>query len=114
MKSARKFLAALLTTACVVGLLAAWRYGLNFGMAVGPATKATDAELWRPGRAPDRIVLTWTKDPVHTQGVTWRSSSPSSAQAQVMLADGGPLAALRAMCVAARTTTLTSDLGTAH
>jgi 3',5'-cyclic AMP phosphodiesterase CpdA len=114
MKSVPKLLAAVATAACVVGLLAAWRYGWNFGATAGPAARAADAETWRPSRVPDRIVLTWTKDPVHTQAVTWRTSTSAAAQAQVTPADGGPLVALRAMRVAARTTSLASDLGTAY
>jgi hypothetical protein len=113
MKSVRKILAAVITTACLVGLLAAWRYGLNFG-AAGPAAKSLEAETWRPGPIPDRIILTWTKDPAHSQAATWRSLSPSAAQAQVAPADGGPLPAAKAARVTARTTILTSDLGTAH
>jgi 3',5'-cyclic AMP phosphodiesterase CpdA len=114
MKSVPKLLAGALTAACVVGLLVAWRDRLNFGAAVAPVPKATDAETWRPSRVPDRIVLTWTNDPVHTQAVTWRTSTSSSAQAEVMPAEGGPLVATKARRVTARTTTLTSDLGTAH
>src|SRR5262245_5942964 len=113
MKSASKLLAALVTTACVVGLLAAWRYGWKFGAEAGPAARAADAET-RPTRVPDRIVLTWTKDPVHPQAVTWRTSTSSPAEAQVTPDDGGPLAATRATRVKARTTSLTSDLGTAY
>src|SRR4029077_11009260 len=108
MKSARKLLAALATTAGVVGLLAAGRYGWNFGATAGPAARAADAETWRPSRVPDRIVLTWTKDPVHTQAVTWRTSTSAAAQAQVTPAEGGPLVPTKATRVKARTTSLTS------
>src|SRR5262245_66212575 len=114
MKSVHKLLAALATTACVVGLLTAWRYGWNFGAAAGPAASVMDADTWRPSRVPDRIVLTWTKDPVHTQAVTWRTSTSSPAEAQVTPDDGGPLVATKATRVKARTTPLTSDLATAY
>lgn len=34
-----------------------------------------EAELYRPTRMPDRIVLTWDDDPATTQAVTWRTST---------------------------------------
>src|SRR5262249_33093742 len=63
----------------------------------------------------DRIVLTWTKDPAHTQAVTWRTDAvPAEAIAQITPAHAGPALAIGANSVKATTTPLTSDLGTAH
>jgi 3',5'-cyclic AMP phosphodiesterase CpdA len=137
MKSAQKLLAAALTAVCVAGLLAAWRLSgdsgaggtepgwfpafgngstaLNSGTAGATAPKALDRETWRPSRVPDRIVLSWTKDPARTQAVTWRTDAAvARAVAQIVLADAGPSLAKNAVHVAAVTTPLTSDLGKAH
>ncbi len=44
-----------------------------------------------PSLLPDRIVLTWTGDPVHTQSVTWRTSTDAGKTvAQITVDDGGP------------------------
>ncbi|MFO0977992.1 MAG: metallophosphoesterase family protein [Planctomycetaceae bacterium] len=44
-----------------------------------------------PSLLPDRVVLTWTGDPVHTQSVTWRTSTDAGKTvAQIAVDDGGP------------------------
>ncbi|PWG73418.1 metallophosphoesterase, partial [Enterococcus hirae] len=35
--------------------------------------KGQPADPYPPGKAPDRIILTWSDDPATTQSVTWRT-----------------------------------------
>lgn len=52
---------------------------------------APPVDHYPPSLLPDRVVLTWTGDPVHTQSVTWRTSTDAGKTvAQIAVDDGGP------------------------
>jgi hypothetical protein len=77
--------------------------------------KVSDKELWKPGPLPDRIILTWTGDPAHSQAVTWRTAPNTyKAQAQYVKAANGNLGSKNVQQVAGKTTPFESDLGLAH
>lgn len=68
-----------------------------------------------PGPLPDRIVLTWRRDPARTQTVTWRTdSSVTKAVAQIAKATAGPEFAEKPTKVDAVTAPFKSDAGEAH
>jgi len=72
------------------------------------------APEFTPTPVPDRIVLTWTADPVHSQAVTWRTSADvTQGIAEIAVAGEGPLFARRAKTVRAQTVHLKGDLGPA-
>jgi hypothetical protein len=72
------------------------------------------APEFTPTPVPDRIVLTWTGDPVHSQAVTWRTSADvTQGIAEIAVAGEGPLFAERAKQVRAQTVRLEGDLGSA-
>lgn len=74
-----------------------------------------EKEAHRPTAIPDRIILTWKGNPSNSQAVTWRTDATvTEAVAQIATADDGPGLAAKAGTVAAMTTPLTTDLGTAH
>jgi hypothetical protein len=82
---------------------------------VNPVPLPDPKELHRPGRTPDRIILTWNGDPTRSQAVTWRTDpSVERAVAEVTIAEGGPLFEKKALRFPASTERLESDLGTAH
>src|ERR1043165_9845953 len=68
----------------------------------------------QPGSLPDRIVLTWRKDPARSQSVTWRTD-PGAAKgfAEIAPAEAGPNFVTRARWVEAINTRFTSNLGEA-
>ncbi len=71
-----------------------------------------DREIYRATRLPDRIVLTFTGDPAHTQAVTWRTdASVEQAFAEIAVAEAGPGFKDKAQRQAALTRPFTSDLG---
>ncbi len=77
--------------------------------------KHPDKERLRPTPTPDRIILTWTGDPAHTQAVTWRTdTSVLRGVAQIAPAEGGPLFVKKAREVLSRSASFTSDLGAAR
>jgi 3',5'-cyclic AMP phosphodiesterase CpdA len=79
------------------------------------APRAVDQETWRPSRIPDRIILTWTKDPAHSQAVTWRTDATAAkALAELALAFPGPRPEKKPAQIDAKTTPITSDLGKAN
>jgi 3',5'-cyclic AMP phosphodiesterase CpdA len=81
--------------------------------SVRPAPVA--AEAYQPTAFPDRIILTFTGDPAHTQAVTWRSdATAANAQAQVALADHGPQFESQARSVPAATVPLATKAGEAR
>jgi 3',5'-cyclic AMP phosphodiesterase CpdA len=90
--------------------------------AAGPAAAQADKPqpladevVHRPGRIPDRVVLTWQGDPARTQAVTWRTdTSVAKALAQIAPADGSPKFPGAAVDVPATTALLATDLGPAH
>ncbi|MFC5625936.1 purple acid phosphatase family protein [Algoriphagus winogradskyi] len=50
------------------------------------------AQNFKPSEFPDRIILTWSDDPMSTQSVTWRTSSDVSvSKAQFILAPNTPI-----------------------
>jgi hypothetical protein len=74
-----------------------------------------DAELHRPTALPDRVIRTFPDDPERSITVSWRTeTSVDKAVAQIAPADAGPRLAARAKTLAARTTSLKSNLGEAH
>ena len=57
-----------------------------------------------PSERPDRVVLTWTGDPAHSQAVTWRTaSSVAGGVAQIAEATGAPDLGARATEIQAAT-----------
>jgi 3',5'-cyclic AMP phosphodiesterase CpdA len=77
--------------------------------------RVADNELFKPSPMPDRIILTWTGDPAHTQAVTWRTdSSIAKGFAEIAPAESGPKFAERAKRFSAVTEPLQSDASLAH
>lgn len=77
--------------------------------------QAQDADLYPPGKVPDRIILTWSQDPAHSQSVTWRTSTQvREAWGEITLADPSPDFPNRIDTVRAHTETLTTDLNEAN
>jgi 3',5'-cyclic AMP phosphodiesterase CpdA len=73
------------------------------------------ADVYRAARLPDRIVLTFTGDPAHTQSVTWRTSPRvERAFAEIAVAEAGPQFRDKAQRQAALTRPFASDLGDVH
>ncbi len=135
----RKLLSVLLTLLCAAVLLKVWQFfknpeaglagaagslpvsgtndaGSSFsGWFSTKAPRAVDQETWRPSRVPDRIILSWTKDPAHSQAVTWRTDATAAkALAELALAFPGPKPEKKPAQFEATTTLLTSDLGRAN
>ncbi len=86
------------------------------GMSVQAQEPFAEKVQHAPGRSPDRIVLTWRKDPTRTQSVTWRTdTSVTSAIAEYAEAKAGPEfagdAKKRAVAVSS---SFKSDLSDAH
>lgn len=84
-----------------------------------------DKLIHAPTPVPDRVILTWSGDPATTMSVTWRTDpSVTAAVAQVAKATDGPefdpISAKdpkpgdKVTTVAAATSPLKTDLGTAH
>jgi len=75
------------------------------------AANPPEVEMYRPTQMPDRILLTWTGNPVENQAVTWRTSvGAGDAVAQIHPADPGRSFEDRAQTVRAST----SELSTKH
>ncbi|MDR7130305.1 hypothetical protein J2X69_002655 [Algoriphagus sp. 4150] len=50
------------------------------------------AQQFLPSEFPDRIVLTWSENPMNTQSITWRTSSAvTESKAQLILAPNTPI-----------------------
>ena len=80
-----------------------------------PVTKVADQVAWKPTAIPDRILLSWTGDPAHTQAVTWRTdTSVTKGLARIAIAGHGPRFVEHAVEVVAETVPFESDLGMAH
>ncbi|MCH2163017.1 MAG: metallophosphoesterase family protein, partial [Phycisphaerales bacterium] len=77
--------------------------------------RVPDQTAYRATPMPDRIVLSWTGDPVTTQAVTWRTD-PSVVHAigQVAPAGDGPGFVGEARTIDAVTVSLDAELGLAH
>jgi 3',5'-cyclic AMP phosphodiesterase CpdA len=131
----RKLLPILITVLCAVGLLKTWQVlknpeilrgnaaaipgfgadGDGFSSRTGSSPRDLERETWRPSRIPDRIILSWTKDPAHSQAVTWRTDTTASkALAELALAFPGPKPDKKPARIDALTTLLESDLGKAN
>ena len=51
----------------------------------------TEVDFYPPSQVPDRIMLTWEKEPYHSQSVSWRTSvSVEQGYAQIRLATPAP------------------------
>ncbi|MGE0760890.1 MAG: fibronectin type III domain-containing protein, partial [Pirellulaceae bacterium] len=101
----------------IAGLLACWGCAANLLAHEGhaPPPKAKPAEVYKPTVLPDRIVLTWADDPVHTQAVTWRTSTEvEHGLAEITVAEANPGFPKQARRVDAVTVPLTTDLSAAH
>ena len=100
-------LAAVLLATVVIGA------GSAIGQAPVPAAPYPAALAHSPSPLPDRIALTWTGDPAHTQAVTWRTDSTVAApQAQIAPSGVGPQFTANAVTVpATRSTPVQADLG---
>lgn len=77
-------------------------------------TRFGDAETHAPTPLPDRVVLTWDRDPATSQAVTWRTDvSVHRSMGQIALANDNSRD-LDPTEVPAETMDFTSDLGDAH
>ncbi len=80
-----------------------------------PPKKVLDEELYRATPMPDRIILTWTGDPAHSQAVNWRTdTSIAKALAQIAVAASGPEFIKKTTDVPAATSPFEGELGPAH
>lgn len=80
-----------------------------------PPKAVPPAEIYKPTPMPDRIILTWTGDPAHSQAVTWRTdASVKKGLAQIAPAGPGPDFVKGARDVEASSQPLESDTGVAH
>jgi acid phosphatase type 7 len=107
-------------------LLALAAAGLMLGGDAAPAHEGEDghdhkprkvlpADAYKPTASPDRIILTWTGDPMTTQAVTWRTSTEvKEGLAELALATPGPEFAKTAITVKAKLQPLTTNLSVAH
>jgi hypothetical protein len=84
-------------------------------LAAQDDARLSDKRIHQPSVLPDRIVLTWRKNPARSQSVTWRTdTSVRDAVAEFAVATAGPKFALEPRKVAATTTPYKSDLSEAH
>lgn len=113
---------AALSTACLCGIAFYQSAGNDIvpkvaapsGRVPVPALPADPRDVHRPGRVPDRIILTWNGDPAHSQAVTWRTDATvTRGVAQIAVADAGPGFAKSASAVTAVTSYLKTDLNEA-
>ncbi len=87
----------------------------NPGEAAPTPARVADQEIFKPSPMPDRVNLTWTGDPAHTQAVTWRTDSTiGKGYAEIAEAEPGPKFASRAERISAGMEPLESDAGVAH
>jgi 3',5'-cyclic AMP phosphodiesterase CpdA len=87
----------------------------DHGDAAAPPARVDDREIFKPSPMPDRIILTWTGDPAHTQAVTWRTDTTiAKACAEIAESESGPNFASKAQRIDAATEPLESDAGVAH
>lgn len=76
---------------------------------------ADEADVYRPSLRPDRIVLSWQRDPATTQSVTWRTSvAIKRPVAEIAEAGAGPDFVLSARRVEGAFQPLLTNLGPAH
>jgi acid phosphatase type 7 len=73
------------------------------------------AEIYKPTQIPDRIILTWSKDPRTSQAVTWRTSPEvEHGLAQIAVASDGPIRTEDALQVQAVSQNLKTDINEAR
>lgn len=73
------------------------------------------AEMYKPTAMPDRIVLSWDRDPRTGATVNWRTSiDVSHAWAEIAVAEAGPYFAEKAKQIEAESMALKTDINTAH
>lgn len=103
-----------------LALFAAILLGWTAGAQAQPAALAPEVERHRPGILPDRVLLTWTKDPATSLTVNWRTQTGiEGATAQIVEADPGVSFEPKARAVPASTRRLdtnhwAADYHTAH
>jgi len=81
-----------------------------------PATRVTPLvppeDIWHPSAVPDRIVLSWERDPATSMAVTWRTDTTvRQAVAEFALAEDGPKFVEKTRRVDAISESLDTDLG---
>lgn len=87
----------------------------DHGDAAALPARVEDREIFKPSPMPDRIILTWTGDPAHTQAVTWRTDTTiAKACAEIAESESGPNFATKAQRIDATTEPLKSDASVAH
>jgi hypothetical protein len=87
----------------------------DHGDAATRPARVDDKEIFKPSPLPDRIILTWTGDPAHTQAVTWRTDTTiAKACAEIAESESGPTFSSKAQRIDAATEPLESDAGVAH
>ncbi|MEZ6122792.1 MAG: metallophosphoesterase family protein [Planctomycetaceae bacterium] len=75
--------------------------------------RVPDQLKWRPSAVPDRVVLSWAKDPATSLSVTWRTdTSVGDVIGQIASDDDGPKFADGAVTVKAVSEEFSTDLGT--
>ena len=80
-----------------------------------PPAKIDVTDQHRPTVLPDRVVLTWSGDPAHTQDVSWRTSGEvTKSFVEYAVATKGPYFVENAQRIDASTAPFESDLGTYH
>lgn len=90
---------------------------ISEGIAAEPDApiKVAAAEAYKPGRLPDRVILTWTSDPSRNQAVTWRTDTTVQVGlAEIAIAGDNAAFTKTARQLKAKTTPLKSDLSQAH
>ncbi|MBY0586786.1 metallophosphoesterase family protein [bacterium] len=71
-----------------IGLIVCSGGGMNVALAEG-VSAIPISDLHRPTLSPDRVILTWTKDPKTSQAVTWRTS-PAVTKGIAQIAESTP------------------------
>jgi 3',5'-cyclic AMP phosphodiesterase CpdA len=71
-----------------IGLIVCSGGGMNVALAEG-VSAIPISDLHRPTLSPDRVILTWTKDPKTSQAVTWRTS-PAVTKGIAQVAESTP------------------------
>lgn len=76
---------------------------------------ADEADVYRPSLRPDRIMLSWQRDPATTQSVTWRTSvAVTRPLAEIAIAGSGPDFVSSAKQREGTAQPLLTNLGPAH
>lgn len=79
------------------------------------AQQPSEADNYKAGLYPDRVILTWSGDPATTQSVTWRTSTAvAQGWAEITVADAGPALAATAEKIQAKSEVQETPTGSAH